>query len=324
MTWTSSTGEPWSMPGISARRKTAARFWTGFGPWRRRLAKFARYKVQGHPSALWPLQRIFLRGDSGGRAEPGPAMWAAMISWCPGRVSAASPSKSAWGKRSTPSSRSPWTAKPTTGPSGSRMPAPMRCSSRRFGLTARAAGCAWERTPRLGFEVWKRRIEETMAEQRVFTLLCHPINLTVPGEGWGNPLDEFLFPVIELLGELSRQKRALGMHLRPDGGVLPQVSGIVAAGLTGSPEPLAQAPAVLPVQPRVLQAVTDFLSRSTRRTPPACAAPARRWPRGAAACRPRPAPALPWAGRRPRSTVSGCRASRCEVSQPAAWSPAYG
>lgn len=71
----------------------------------------------------------------------------------------------------------------------------------------RSRGLAWERTPRLAFEVWKRRIEETLRERRVFTLLCHPINLTVRGEGWGSPLDEFLYPVIELLGELAGQNR---------------------------------------------------------------------------------------------------------------------
>jgi peptidoglycan/xylan/chitin deacetylase (PgdA/CDA1 family) len=65
----------------------------------------------------------------------------------------------------------------------------------------------WQRTPRLGFEVWKRRIEETVREAGVFTLLCHPIYLTVRSALWGDPLEEFLFPIVELLGELARQKR---------------------------------------------------------------------------------------------------------------------
>jgi len=68
-------------------------------------------------------------------------------------------------------------------------------------------GLRMERSPRLGFEVWKKRIEEAIREERVFTLLCHPIYLTVRGERWGSPLDEFLFPVIGLLGELARQRR---------------------------------------------------------------------------------------------------------------------
>jgi peptidoglycan/xylan/chitin deacetylase (PgdA/CDA1 family) len=68
-------------------------------------------------------------------------------------------------------------------------------------------GLAWERTPQLGFQVWKKRIAETVREAGVFTLLCHPINLTVHRPQWGDPLTEFLFPVIELLGELARQKR---------------------------------------------------------------------------------------------------------------------
>jgi hypothetical protein len=37
--------------------------------------------------------------------------------------------------------------------------------------------------------------------------LCHPIYLTIKSGRWGDPLEEFLFPVIELLGDLSRRKR---------------------------------------------------------------------------------------------------------------------
>ncbi len=68
-------------------------------------------------------------------------------------------------------------------------------------------GLPWERTPRLGFEVWRRRIEETVSEARVFTLLCHPIYLTLRSPQWGDPLEQFLFPIIELLGELAGKKR---------------------------------------------------------------------------------------------------------------------
>jgi peptidoglycan/xylan/chitin deacetylase (PgdA/CDA1 family) len=68
-------------------------------------------------------------------------------------------------------------------------------------------GLAWERTPRFGFQVWKSRIEETVAARKVFTLLCHPINLTEPGEDGSDPLEEFLFPVIELLGQLAGSRR---------------------------------------------------------------------------------------------------------------------
>jgi len=71
----------------------------------------------------------------------------------------------------------------------------------------RSRGLRLQRTPRLGFEVWKRRIEEAIRQRSVFTLLCHPIYLTVRAEGWGSPLEEFLFPVIELLGELARRKQ---------------------------------------------------------------------------------------------------------------------
>ncbi len=68
-------------------------------------------------------------------------------------------------------------------------------------------GLSWERSPRLGFQLWKRRIEETVASRGVFTLLCHPINLAGPGQDGSDPLAEFLLPVIGLLGKLARQKR---------------------------------------------------------------------------------------------------------------------
>ena len=68
-------------------------------------------------------------------------------------------------------------------------------------------GLPFDRSPRLGFEIWRRRIEEAVHQDSVFTLLCHPIYLTVRREPWGDPLKEFLFPIIELLGDLERRKR---------------------------------------------------------------------------------------------------------------------
>jgi peptidoglycan/xylan/chitin deacetylase (PgdA/CDA1 family) len=67
-------------------------------------------------------------------------------------------------------------------------------------------GLPFNRTPRLGFEIWKRRIGEAVREAAVFTLLCHPIYLTVRREPWGDPLEEFLYPTIDYLGEMARSK----------------------------------------------------------------------------------------------------------------------
>jgi hypothetical protein len=42
----------------------------------------------------------------------------------------------------------------------------------------------------------------------IFTLLCHPINLTIGSERWGDPMEEFLFPVIDLLAGLRDKGEA--------------------------------------------------------------------------------------------------------------------
>lgn len=64
------------------------------------------------------------------------------------------------------------------------------CDSRRI---------PFERTPHGGVAVWDRRMRDAIESQRMFTLLCHPINLAVLRDGWGDPLDEFLLPVIDRL-----------------------------------------------------------------------------------------------------------------------------
>ncbi|MCD6364822.1 MAG: hypothetical protein J7M14_03015, partial [Planctomycetes bacterium] len=63
---------------------------------------------------------------------------------------------------------------------------------------------AFERSPAGAVGVWRRRVEDTIADEGVFTLLCHPINLAVSSENWGDPVDEFLLPVIDMLGEYHR------------------------------------------------------------------------------------------------------------------------
>jgi len=64
------------------------------------------------------------------------------------------------------------------------------------------------RTPEGGIAIWRQRMLEAIENQSVFTLLCHPTNLAVESPKWGNPLEEFLFPSIDLLGELNRTKKA--------------------------------------------------------------------------------------------------------------------
>ncbi len=64
------------------------------------------------------------------------------------------------------------------------------------------------RTPKGGVAIWQQRMSEAIKDQAVFTLLCHPINLTLdpaPGE---DPLEQFLLQVIDLLGELNKTKKA--------------------------------------------------------------------------------------------------------------------
>lgn len=62
-------------------------------------------------------------------------------------------------------------------------------------------------TPAGAVAIWNRRIQDTLEARSVFTLLCHPINLAVRSDRWGDPVEEFLFPVIDRLGRLCRERR---------------------------------------------------------------------------------------------------------------------
>jgi peptidoglycan/xylan/chitin deacetylase (PgdA/CDA1 family) len=66
-------------------------------------------------------------------------------------------------------------------------------------------GIPFVRTPKGAVAVWKTRIAEAVANNSVLTLLCHPIYLTIRNAAWGDPVKEFLFPVIEILADLNRQ-----------------------------------------------------------------------------------------------------------------------
>ncbi len=64
------------------------------------------------------------------------------------------------------------------------------------------------RSPKGGVVIWRQRMLDAIKNNSVFTFLCHPINLAVKNSAWGDPLEEFLFPVIDLLGHLNRTKKA--------------------------------------------------------------------------------------------------------------------
>jgi peptidoglycan/xylan/chitin deacetylase (PgdA/CDA1 family) len=66
----------------------------------------------------------------------------------------------------------------------------------------------FERTPRGAVTIWRRRILDTIENKAVFTLLCHPINLAVKDERWSDPVTEFLFPIIDELGRLAKERSA--------------------------------------------------------------------------------------------------------------------
>jgi hypothetical protein len=72
----------------------------------------------------------------------------------------------------------------------------------------RSQSIPFDRTPTGAVAIWNRRMQEAVAAQSVFTFICHPINLAVKSDRWGDPVEEFLFPVIDRLGDLNRSKTA--------------------------------------------------------------------------------------------------------------------
>jgi peptidoglycan/xylan/chitin deacetylase (PgdA/CDA1 family) len=69
-------------------------------------------------------------------------------------------------------------------------------------------GVPFVRTPAGAVAIWERRMKDAIENQTMFTLLCHPMNLTMKDPRWGDPVDEFMLPVIDLLGELHRRGEA--------------------------------------------------------------------------------------------------------------------
>jgi peptidoglycan/xylan/chitin deacetylase (PgdA/CDA1 family) len=72
----------------------------------------------------------------------------------------------------------------------------------------RSRGIPFQRSPEGGVVIWRQRMMEAIQQQSVFTLLCHPINLAISPAAGADPMEQFLFPVIDLLGELERSKKA--------------------------------------------------------------------------------------------------------------------
>ena len=64
-----------------------------------------------------------------------------------------------------------------------------------------------KRTPANAVKIWEQRILDSIENKTIFTLLCHPINLTVKSALWEDPVSEFLLPVIDLLGLLAAEKK---------------------------------------------------------------------------------------------------------------------
>ena len=72
----------------------------------------------------------------------------------------------------------------------------------------RSRSIDFQRTPAGAVPIWTQRMTEAIDLQSVFTLLCHPINLAVADTRWNDPVQEFLFPIIEHLGDLQRKGTA--------------------------------------------------------------------------------------------------------------------
>ena len=69
------------------------------------------------------------------------------------------------------------------------------------------AGIVFQRTPSGAVKVWRQRVLDTMKSGGIFTLLCHPVNLTIQSDKWGDAVEEFLFPVIDMLAEFQAEKK---------------------------------------------------------------------------------------------------------------------
>jgi len=73
---------------------------------------------------------------------------------------------------------------------------------------AAALGLELERTPRGAAALWMQRLDSVVSRASIFTFLCHPTNLALTRPGWGDPVETFLFPVIDRLGALAREGAA--------------------------------------------------------------------------------------------------------------------
>ncbi len=71
-----------------------------------------------------------------------------------------------------------------------------------------ARAVPFERTPRGAAVIWQRRMRDAVERGECFTLLCHPINLATPGPDGSDPVETFLYPVIDALADLQARGEA--------------------------------------------------------------------------------------------------------------------
>jgi hypothetical protein len=69
------------------------------------------------------------------------------------------------------------------------------------------SGISFDRSPSGAVQVWRQRVLDAIRNEGIFTLLCHPINLTIQSEKWQDPVEEFLFPVIDMLAGFQDEKK---------------------------------------------------------------------------------------------------------------------
>jgi len=74
-------------------------------------------------------------------------------------------------------------------------------------MFCRTRDLEFTRTPKHAVKIWEKRVCESIENETVFTLLCHPVNFTVESSLWKDPVDEFLLPVIERLSSLESEQK---------------------------------------------------------------------------------------------------------------------
>jgi len=71
----------------------------------------------------------------------------------------------------------------------------------------KSRGIEFKRTPSGAVGIWRRRLDDAVENESLFTFLCHPVNLAVRSDKWGDAAEEFILPVIEMLGSYAKNNR---------------------------------------------------------------------------------------------------------------------